>query len=519
MLNECEQQAEKLLGTVNDSCAAVSYRFATFVTVAAYVAITVASTTDEMLVQEASRVTLPLLNTEIPLIGPFGFYTVAPWLIVLLHSDLLLQLSFLSDKLAHFQREVDQLPQDKSAALRDRMPSFYYVQYIAPSTASWLVGVLSGLIMWLTVVVIPLTLLLWIEVRFLPFHSLGATWLQRFAVMTDVLLILCLWRRLSPSVEPAGGPGGSHRHWRTIPLVKSLLGLVCVLGIGLSILIGTVPLDARRDGFWFVRRNLRLENMVLTADPLPVEDINALRDGTPEKQQEALRKVSPLSNLKGRDLRYANFYNAIMPRMELRARREGHEEEQALPAEVQKRCEARRECTELPECEDKMIARTQLTGANFSWAQLQGVLLDDANLEGAAFAGAQVQDGSLNRAVLNSASLRGAKLQGARLAAAKLCSADLSSARLEKADLSSAVLRQARLQKADLSGANLQGADLRGADLSGAILDRASLRSAQLEGAVMRGVSMQGADLTDARMDPGARSVMGPSGGEENLVN
>ena len=87
-----EQHAEKLLAAVNEAAGSVSTRFVTFLTVSVYVAVTIASTTDEMLVR-AHLVTLPLLNTQIPISGPFGFYTVAPWLIVLLHADFLLQLS------------------------------------------------------------------------------------------------------------------------------------------------------------------------------------------------------------------------------------------------------------------------------------------------------------------------------------------------------------------------------------------------------------------------------------------
>jgi hypothetical protein len=81
-----EEIAEKLLGSVNDAAGAVSTRFVTFVSVGAYVAVTVASTTHEMLLRASNLVTLPLLNAQIPIIGPFGFYTIAPVAIVLLHS-------------------------------------------------------------------------------------------------------------------------------------------------------------------------------------------------------------------------------------------------------------------------------------------------------------------------------------------------------------------------------------------------------------------------------------------------
>src|SRR5436190_13089342 len=108
MSDSRDQLAEKLLGSVNDAAAAVSSRFVTFVSVGAYVAVTVASTSHEMLLRATNLVTLPLLNAQIPIIGAFGFYTIAPWLIVLLHSDLLLQLSILSTELERFESELAQ---------------------------------------------------------------------------------------------------------------------------------------------------------------------------------------------------------------------------------------------------------------------------------------------------------------------------------------------------------------------------------------------------------------------------
>src|SRR5262245_24725585 len=91
---DLSRNAESLLTVVNDAAPAVVARFITFLTVCVYVSVIVASTTDEMLVH-AKAVTLPVLNAPIPVSGLFGFYTVAPWLIVFLHWDVLLQLSTL----------------------------------------------------------------------------------------------------------------------------------------------------------------------------------------------------------------------------------------------------------------------------------------------------------------------------------------------------------------------------------------------------------------------------------------
>jgi uncharacterized protein YjbI with pentapeptide repeats len=477
-----QQDAEKQLGAVNEAASSVSSRFFTFLTVAAYVAVTIASTTDEMLVR-ASPVTLPLLNAHIPISGPFGFYTIAPWLIVLLHADLLLQLATLSEKLARFQRRVGELPEDQRRLLTDRLAGFYYVQYLTAQAPSRFLHGLSGLIIWLTAVVLPLMLLLWTQVRFLPFHSAAATWLHRLAVIVDALLIFFLWPQLSPGRRPLREqPTGWRLHlWRLFS-VRNLVGLMCGLSTLVCLFAITIPGEQLASDLWLGRRNLDLQEKVLT-NPLPPEVINALRDGSIEERERELSKVSPLHFLQGRDLRHGNFYNAVLPKLDLRSRR----------------------------AEEGLIL-TELTGADLRWAQMQGVLLDEAMLRGANLAWAQLQGSSLRSATLDGAILSAARLQeaklgnaslvGAKAPGAQLQAADLSGANLADADLSGADLQAANLTRARLTGASLRGAALLGADLSGANLAGADLEGADLEGALLHETVVEGANLEKAAVGP-----------------
>lgn len=489
-----QQEAEKQLGAVNDAANSVSARFFTFLSVAAYVAVTIAATTDEMLVR-SSPVQLPLLGAHIPISGPFGFYTIAPWLIVLLHADLLLQLSTLSAKLARFQRRVGDLSEEPRELLTDRLASFYYVQYLTGRAPSRFLHLLSGLIMWLTAVVLPLMLLLWIQVRFLPYHSIGATWLHRLAVVIDALLIFFLWPGLSPGRRPVqeGLTGWRLRLWRILS-VQNLVGVMCGLSLLLCLFVFTVPGEGLESQLWVGRRNLDLREKVLT-NPLPAEVINVLRDGDLEARERELGKVSPLNFLQGRDLRFGNFNNAVLPKLDLRSRREA----------------------------DGLVV-TELTGADLRWAQMQRVLLDEAMLRDARLEGAHLQGSSLWSATLDGANLTATKLQGARLGNAslrgviardtQLQGADLSGAKLAGADLSGAQLQGASLHEADLSSANLKGASLQGADLSsarlqGADVEGASLRAALLNGAVMDDLNLAKADVELATLSaagPGTRS-------------
>lgn len=494
-----EGYAEQLLGAVNDAANAVSGRFFTFITVGAYVAVTVAATTHEMLLRASSLVKLPLLNAEIPIIGPFGFYSIAPWLIVLLHSDLLLQLSILATEVGRFDDELAALPEEKRASLRQRVANFYYVLYLSGTAPSRFLHLLSAFITWVTAVALPLGLLLWIQIRFLPFHSPFDTWLHRAAVLLDVSLVLfILLPRVWPRMRRTSAIAGLRGVFRRAISVPILIVAACAVTVFVSLFVATIP-DEPEGGPGLFARNMQLRERVLTANELGPQDINALRDRQqPEELRDVLAKVMPYQALQGRDLRFADLENAVLPRIDLRAVRTA---ETPVDPAHQADCQARRACEDPPECEVRGLERTQLAGANFAWASMQGAMLDQAILTGANLTAARIQNGSLQEAVANRAVFASAKLDQANLNGARLCGAELGGAELRSASLNGAFLQGAGLARATLSKAFLVDADLRGADLTGADLSDANLTRAQLQGAVLHGAATGGAVLEGASLD------------------
>jgi uncharacterized protein YjbI with pentapeptide repeats len=270
--------------------------------------------------------------------------------------------------------------------------------------------------------------------------------------------------------------------------------LVVCVGVLVFSVVASIPDEKDAEGLWFDMRNLNLRERVLTKDALSPEAINGLSDGDVQRREEELAKVSRLSFLQGRDLRFANFFNAVLPRLDLRSRRDGDE-----------------------------LIETRLEGADLRFAQMQQVLLDDANLQGALLRGAQLQGGSLPRAALQGVDLTQAQLQEANLVGAQLNGAVLRDAQLQGANLSTAVLHGTNLAGAHLQGANLRNAQLQGADLSAAALQGADLSDAQLDGATLRGAHLQGAllqgatigtaDLTDAHLEMTGLSRTGAARG------
>src|SRR5687768_11383898 len=90
------------LKEVRESAAEVRNLTLTFVLVLLYVDIIIVSSTHEQLLR-VSNVNLPLLSVELPIVG---FYLVTPWLVFLLHLNLLLQHYLLSQQLFAFKRDV-----------------------------------------------------------------------------------------------------------------------------------------------------------------------------------------------------------------------------------------------------------------------------------------------------------------------------------------------------------------------------------------------------------------------------
>ena len=133
--------------------------------------------------------------------------------------------------------------------------------------------------------------------------------------------------------------------------------------------------------------------------------------------------------------------------------------------------------------------------------------LSGANLYGANLVGANLSDTDLRRASIQRVSLTGdvtnlsrADFRWANLSDAHLDGANLREAKLQKANLAHTHLGSANLSKLNLSGAVLDWASLVEAKLIGTNLTRASLYGANLNRANFEGADLTGADLRQASM-------------------
>ncbi len=123
-------------------------------------------------------------------------------------------------------------------------------------------------------------------------------------------------------------------------------------------------------------------------------------------------------------------------------------------------------CVQTKDCSNQWLQdrqlRGDLSGVNFTKADLNEATLTGATLTGAILTGANLSFAHLEEATLTRANLSGATLNFAHLSDAHLEEANLTGANLIHTDLTDAFL-----SGADLTGANLVSAFLDGADLTG----------------------------------------------------
>jgi uncharacterized protein YjbI with pentapeptide repeats len=462
---------EAAIGAINDAAGYCRTLWATFIGYAATIFVLTSGTTHEALLRR-TPVKLPLFNVDsgIPLLL---FYVIAPLLLVLFHlnllmklhdlrvrvSELILPLNYCDDANAQFERN----------RLRRRLMAFDYAMLkaglVTDRRERWLLALVSDS----TIFFMPVLLLLFVQLQFLPYHDGKITWLQRGFVIADLGLIayIQLWlraKRAPAATQAAGAMAGWTSRLRLHRMAMSALFVLPLLVSTIVLAFPGEPQDvfwrtlwsmthSQTQAFWplagtdfaekfGIRRSLNLADRTLWAE-LPSEEllqalnqdtiVIALRDDiegvSPEMQRTVERIRNAALSLRGRNLSYANFENATLIAADFRPDLSNNQLRDLSVART-----AGEDSNEL----GMLPASTDITGASFSGANLRGarfpyVLADDAefsaaNLQSAVLAFAQLRNADFYQARLQNASLESAQLQGATMAEAQLQSTDLKHA-------------------------------------------------------------------------------------------
>jgi uncharacterized protein YjbI with pentapeptide repeats len=461
-----------LLKAVNEASGRGLSLWITFLTIAIYLAIAIGATTHAQLLLEAP-IRLPLFGVDLPLVA---FYEVAPVLFVILHLYVLLQLYLMARALRLFSDELRdaQVIEKDRERIRAQLDKFVLTQMMAGALGIWAMRMLLRFTVWLTLLIAPVLLLLFFQIRFLPYHDAWTTWVQRVALLVDLLVIWWMW--------PAIAYGLARVRGAQTRIARALLVFMCVLLAGFSVLVVTIPGERAEKVVLQFARSINADNggrlvwwptwVLFEGDVDPAQSRNTslfsrnlvLVDKVLiDPDSDKLGKVARTLPLRGRNLQFA-----VLDRADLRK-------------------------ADLTEAllQGASLRSAQLQGASLDGAQLQRASLDGAQLQGASLGGTRLPSASPHYVDLQGASLRGAQLQGASLDYAQLQGASLDGAQLQGASLYNAQLQIASLGNADLQGTSLDGAQLQGASLYNTDLQGASLEDANLEEATLNWANLQ----------------------------
>lgn len=481
---EAQLNPYSLLHAVNSSSDTAHTAWLIFIAIMTYLLVSVAGVTHKDLLLSRD-IPLPILQVSIDLTR---FFLFAPFVLVLFHVGVIAQLVMLARKTLELDNAIRHLEvsERRTHPMRLELHNMFFVQAFAGPERSRIISAFLHGMTWLTLVILPILLLLFIQVAFLPYHDAAITWAHRIALLADMALLISVGVFLMR-------PEATFRlaMWRTSfqhPIRFAVTAMIMLTVTAFSFLVATVPdepldrlarrllnVDAKRSlqgpdsysyGLAAPFIGARSDGLLLGlfSRNLIVEDVDLVTD-------RDLKPDEPTINLRDRNLTYAR------------------------------------------------LDRSDLQQADFSGARLDGASLIGTDLRGAklgcAFIGGRLLRRDDGRALCPSA--RGALFLGARMAGARLAGIDLTGANLQKADLSGADLSHAiligatffdaLLERANMSGgvraqgANFSTAVMHGADLHGAKLHGANLAYAQLQGAQLELAELHGANLSDTDLE------------------
>lgn len=505
-----------LLESANLASEKVATLHVAFIALCTYVVVIVFSTTDMDLLL-GKGVKLPVVDVEVPITG---FYATAPYLLLLAHFNLLLQLELLSRKLFAYDEAAQK--DEGSSGLYNQLYIFPYNYYLV-GRSSQLVHSLIAMLVTTTVLLLPLLSLLLLQARFLAYQSESITWMQRIAIWLDISLLVTLWpvimnRHGSWKCFNCGAWQYARQHrlqWivRFFGFTALLLGVTTQLPPGnevwlrrvlwiiasasVSIDLVVCLLQRGKKRLGCRRFSPELEKAkspglgfrgLLTAIVLGLPlSILLVVDG------ERLDRPYALATDLIYSLRILDLHERV-----LLARPAKPETIADLLSVAQQNRAVSFNSIERIDLRKRSLRHANLNGSLLIKADLRGANLEGATLTDADLREANLEDADLTHALLTGADLRDARMKDANFSGAYLAETKMQGLDFERAYLPAAVLTLAKLQGANLTKAFMWGADLHAADLRGADLSAASLRGADLSRANLQGASLAGVDLRGA---------------------
>ena len=518
--------ARSLLISVNEASIAARNGWLFFLALLAYLFIAAASVSHKDLLLN-TPVTLPFLGIPLRL---DSFFLFGPLVLLFVHFGLLVQHVLLSRKIIELDgilTEDEHWRGRRMHPLRLEMHSYFYTQALAGANRSKVFATFLHGMVWLSLVLLPVFLILYFQVTFLPYHEEGITWAHRIYLIIELVILVGVgiflrkpnanfWQALWRS-----GVQHSTNFFVTAGLVGAALFFsICVVTFpgewidrqlskipGVSVyankvfnVAGQGTVEARvfaPTGYFFAGtgatadelKGLFHRNLIVVDEDLVSEVERSAEDISHSFRGRNLR----FANLSRTDLRFADFTDAILEHAKL---------EGTILKRARFGCqELREEATIDAKLEDyRERGCAMLSGANFTSADLTGADFRSTYSHGVRFDDAILNDVQFDSAILSATSFEAAKGAKTSFISSFLTEGNFTGAQMQGADFSGAVALGADFSSAQLVGATFSFSWLQGVNFSDARLNVADLTGANLWGATLSGASLGGADLSVAEV-------------------
>ncbi|MBS1714916.1 MAG: pentapeptide repeat-containing protein [Armatimonadetes bacterium] len=378
---------KEAVDAVNECSKHVSVYFTAFLAFTAYMVLTIASTTDYMLLV-GRDLNLPIVNISLPL---KWFYAVMPPIFLGLHLNLLLHVGCLRDQIDVFESMGE--PAERTLRRKLLWP-FALTYAFFPETLIW-----YRVVELLTVRIMPVVALLFIQLRFLPYHDTTITSLHRICVLVDFAIVLIFYRMVNRT--------RISRYLKVLQASATLYVSVFLFVVP-GDLLDSLPFSAAwlESNVWPgvplqthpIHRNLLLMDQNIGKDDV-IRNISTM---PPEERMGPLDPFKiPSTSFSGRDLRGARFISCTFVRPQFFSA--------DLAGARFLMCDLLGGSFEMARLADAHLVGCSLRSTNFRGADFEGAVVEKSDCSSAVFTYAD----------LSSASLRDVLLRKARLGLAK----------------------------------------------------------------------------------------------------
>jgi uncharacterized protein YjbI with pentapeptide repeats len=457
---EKERLVFPLIDSIKEASKLSFTLYVSFLLFSVYAVLSASNVADVDLLRNSGTLTLPLINTAVPLAG---FFVAAPLLIVVIQYRLACQLSMVWDLWARLPRKFPNAL-DKNILLSPWLilvPSSgsnaRLVDMIVTGTTVFLVGPLACM---------------WLWFRYLPTHDLPIAFILIAAFATSCAISAAAVLRYSTFVWPRYER--SPLRWPTsiVATIAAFAGGLGLLGyLTDHVYYGEMPrqqvyMSTDQDGFVLksfgsssnngpssteVITNLLSVGSFRPFAVITQTDISRKPPGWSGGSREQINLVLG-ANFSARNLAYANFSESFLAKTDFRG--------------------ARLQYTNFGNADLRQANFSVLELVDISSSTDQKTGLQYTHLYNSLFFGANMSEANLATTIIRKSNLSTADLSNAILGNAKI-----SDTYLIGADLRGAVLKDATFENVRLHGARLEGADLSSVRVSPAELATACLNA------------------------------------------